>query len=73
MAPAPIAQTAIVPVRYNLRIVELSPFNPNLPPLRGSHGRVKLHRLQVIIVKMLKDCGTLEHQLFLEDSECRLG
>ena len=45
MTPAPIAQEAVVPVRYNGRIFDFSPRNPNLPPLQGSHGRVNLHRL----------------------------
>ena len=38
MAPAPIAQETVVPVRYKPTIFKLSPLNPNLPPLRGSHG-----------------------------------
>ena len=38
MAPAPIAQEGLVPVKYNPRIFNVSPLNPNLPPLQGSHG-----------------------------------
>ena len=38
MAPAPIAQETVVPVKYKRKIFALSPLNPNLPPLRGSHG-----------------------------------
>ena len=65
MAPAPIAQETVVSVSYKPKILKLSPLNPNLPPLRGSHGRVNLLRFKSKLVETLKDCGTLEHQLFL--------
>ena len=65
MAPDPIAVGTVVPVRYNARIFDLSPLNPNLPPLQGSHGQVNLHRLKAKLVETLKECGSLEHQLFL--------
>ena len=64
MAPAPIAKETVIAVPYNPRIFQLSPINPNLPALRGSHGRVNLHRLKTKLVETLKDCGTLEHQLY---------
>ena len=65
MAPASIAPETVFPVRYNPNIFELTPLNPNLPSLWGSHGRVNLHRFKAKLVEMLKDCGTVEHQLFL--------
>ena len=65
MAPAPIAPDTLVPVRYNDRIFKLPLLNPNLPALQGSHGRVNLHRLKAKLVETLKECGSLDHQLFL--------
>ena len=65
MLPAPIAEETVVAVKYNPTIFHLSPLNPNLPPLEGSHGRVNLHHLKSKLVEALKECGTLEHQLFL--------
>ena len=65
LTPAPIAQETLVPVSYKPNIFKLSPLNPNLPPLRGSHGRVNLHRFKAKLVETLNECGTLEHQLYL--------
>ena len=60
-----IVEKTVVPVSYNPNIFQLSPLNSNLPPLRGSHGRVNLHRFKAKLVETLKECGSMEHQLFL--------
>ena len=65
-APSLVAPNSVIAVRYNPEIFRYSQYNPvNTPVLNGSNGWTHLWQSKKHLVNTLKDCGMLEHQLFL--------